>query len=352
MAPQICRKGPGAKMTMTTKANIRVQGKAGIQKPTASKVTKNKKAAEAGSKKNKSDTFHPFGTRLPRELAAMIIEEAADCGPAIAYADCKMDKNNSLGLVLTNGKDGSGSKFKELIRLAKLLPDFRSIIERRFGQPLDEKVARNPRLGIRKEKDLMVFNFEKNNERGIHLWNWMTMEISNSRPELAPGIRNVGVRFNHTKCDGIAICYGCAACLKVISGKMTCALMLASFCKNLSDADNIFILVLLSGTDVVGNNVNKHASLMKALIADSKTIHGHASFEDANRTWAEVSRRTPRAHLKQIEPHVLQPIFSLCRAAQRINANRVSRIVGAEARRRVRFRILVGSRWKDASLKI
>ncbi|EFQ35653.1 hypothetical protein CGRA01v4_09837 [Colletotrichum graminicola] len=350
MAPNPSRKGPDLKMTMTTRANTGVQGNAGIQKITASKGTKNEKASKADSKENKFNTFHPFGTRLPRELAVMIIEEAVECGPAIAYAECKMDKYDSLRLALTNGKDGNASKFKELIRLAKLLPDFRCIIERRFGQSLDENVAKDPRLGIRKEKDLMVMNF---NGRGVQFLNWITMAvISINRSELAPGIRNVGVRFNDAKCDGISICYGCAACVDDIVLKNSCAWELAFFCQNLSDADDIFVLVLLRGTDVVGNNVNKHANLMKTLIADSKTIRGHASFEDANRTWVEVSRHTPRAHLALVKSHVLLPVLSLCRAAQSINANQVSRLVGAQARRRVRFRVLVGSRWKDATLKI
>ncbi|KAK2007357.1 hypothetical protein LZ32DRAFT_641320 [Colletotrichum eremochloae] len=354
MAPQPCRKGAEAKTTMTTKVNICVQGNARVQKTTAAKVTKNKNASTADSEeKSKFDIFHPFGTRLPRELVAMIVEEAADCGPAIAYVDCMKDKSDPLRLVLTNGKDGSVSKFKEMMRLAKLLPDFQSIIERRFGQPLDKNVARNPILGVRKEKDLMVFQFDRGNRLAIRFFNWITMALlSVSRPQLAPGVRNVGVQFNHGNCNGSTFCYGCTVCVNAHSKMINCAWELAVFCQSLSHADNVFILVLLRGPDVIGNNINKHANLMKALIADSKTIRRHVSFQDANRTWVEVSRRTPLNNQAMIEPDVLIPIFSLCVEARRVNTNQVARIVGAEARRHVRFRVLVASRWKDATLKI
>ncbi|KAK1983319.1 hypothetical protein LZ30DRAFT_653981 [Colletotrichum cereale] len=334
-------------------AALGVQGNVRVQKTSTSKGAKNRKAPKADSEAEKKfDTFHPFGTKLPRELVAMILEQAADCAPAIAYVHCKVDKHDALKLVLTNGKEGSASKFKEMVRLAKLFPNFQSIIERRFGLPLDENFAKHPALGIRKEKDLMVFSFQKDSGMFVQFFNWVLVALlKTNRTTLAPGIRNVGVRFSNSNCRG-AVCYGCKCCVQDAARNNSCAWELASFCQNLSDADSIFILVLLEGHDVVGGNTNKHASLMKALIANSKSNDSHASFEDRERTWVEVSRQTPCAIRKMIRPGLLRPIFTLCNSAQDVNDYPISRLIGAEARRHVRFRVLVSSRWKNATLKI
>ncbi|KAK2043476.1 hypothetical protein LZ31DRAFT_621561 [Colletotrichum somersetense] len=352
MAPQPRRIGPSSQTTMNTKANARIQGTAGVRKNSFFKGTKNKKAPNADSE-DKFDIFHHFGTKLPRELVAMIVEEAADCGPAIVYAECRVDINNSLRLVLVNGKEGSASKYKELVRLAMLLPGFQAIMERRFGNPLNENVAKDPILGIRKRKDLLVFNFDKRGGRGIQFFHWITTALfGTNRAGLAPGVRNVGLHFNHDKCNDISVCYGCTFCVRDIMKKTSCGWELAALCQNLSHANNVFILVLLRGQDVVGTGLDKHATLMKTLIADCKTIPGHVSFEDVHRTWVEVSQRTPRAHLALMDRDVLRPILTLCAAAQSINTNQVSRMVGPQARPNVRFRLLVGSRWKNATLKI
>ncbi|KAK2056039.1 hypothetical protein LY76DRAFT_519165 [Colletotrichum caudatum] len=352
MAPQSSRIGPSSKTTKNTRANARIQGTAGVHKNSVSKGTNNKKAPKADSE-DKFHTFHPFGTKLPRELVAMIVEEAADCGPAIVYGECRVDFKHSQGLFLVNGKEGSASKYKELVRLAKLLPDFQAIIERRFGNPLSENVAKNPILGIRKKKDLLVFSFEEGNGRGIQFFHWITTaRFGTNRAGLAPGVRNVGLHFNHVKCNGISVCYGCTFCLRDMTKLMSCGWELAGLCQNLSHAENVFILVLLRGYDVVSTRLNRHANLMKTLIADSKTIPGHVSFTDVHRTWVEVSFRNPRANLALMDLEVIHPIFALCAAAQGINANQVSPMIGSQGRPNVRFRVLVGSRWKDATLKI
>ncbi|KAK2034777.1 hypothetical protein LX32DRAFT_578528 [Colletotrichum zoysiae] len=351
MAPQPCRNGTTNKTTMTTKYNARIQGTTGVQKTTASKGAKNKKTPNVESE-DKFDTFHPFGTKLPRELVAMIVEEAADCGPAIVYAECRVNINNSLSLVLVNGKEGSASKYKELVRLAKLLPDFRAIIERRFGLRLNGFAAKHPIMGTRRRKDLLVFTFEQGDGRGIQFFHWITTALfRTNRAGLAPGVRNVGIHFNHDTCNGISVCYGCTSCVRSIMKKTSCGWELAALCQNLC-ANNIFVLVLLRGQDVDGTRLDKHANLMKTLIADCKAIPGHVSFEDAHRTWVEVSQQTPRAHLDLMDRSVLRPILDLCVEAQSINTNQVSRMIGPQARPNVRFRLLVGSRWKNATLKI
>ncbi|KAK1996833.1 hypothetical protein LX36DRAFT_637401 [Colletotrichum falcatum] len=341
--------GSNDNTTVATKVDV------GVQRITACKGTKNKPAPNADAKEvNKFGTFRYFGTRLPREIVAMIIEEAVSFGPAIAYADCNRSSHNSLRLYLNNGRYSMASKYREVFRLAKVLPDFRTIIERRFGLPLDEDVSRNPILGVRKDKDLVVFNFDHYSGRGIQFFNWVLSALYNmNRVALAPGVRNVGVRFNIGSCRGTAICYGCASCVRSITKKNSCAWELASFCQNLSRADDVFMLVLLKGSDVISTNIRRHANLMKTLIADSRTIPRLVSFEDVDRTWVEVSRRSPRTSLALINVDVLAPIVELCRAARSINSHSLSRIIGsADARPRVRFRILVASRWKNATLKI
>ncbi|GKT50652.1 uncharacterized protein ColSpa_10833 [Colletotrichum spaethianum] len=304
-------KRPSPKPTMTTSLN-RVQGNARVQKTSASAATKKKSASKAapkaetqtknGEEAKKPTTFHPFGTKLPRELMALIVEEAADYGPAIAYGHCKAHKGDPKNLVLRTGREGGKSKFKELVSLAKALPNFQTIIERRFGRPLDENLSNDPRLGIRKEKDLMVFMFDKASHSFI---DWLSRsQRKTNRATLARGIRNVGVRYNHACCKTFT-CFVCGSCLKSRFGMFNCAWDLGLFCQSLSHVDNIFILVPLGSSDVVGTSLNKHEKLMKTLIA-----------------------------------------------AQSINKHYIPHIVGADARRRVRFRVLVSSRWKDATLNI
>ncbi|KZL84888.1 hypothetical protein CI238_09616 [Colletotrichum incanum] len=358
MASQPSGKRPNTKPTMT--ASVNIQENAEIQEIDAPTETMKKAApntatkAETRSNENKEAKDQTvnllrFGIKLPREIIAMIFEEVADYDPAIAYIHCKMVKGPPNSLVLNTGEKGQKSKFKELVRLAKLLPEFQAIVERRFGHPFNAALAKDPRLGIRKEKDLIVFIFEKTTER-LFSWAFGSQSIIN-RATLAPGIRNVGIRYSHTSCKGFN-CYACAACVNDIDERYFCALELVAFCWNLSHVDNIFILVRLESSDVVGTARSKHEKLMTALIADTKRIRNHVSFEDSERTWVEVSYETPRANRDLIRPGLLKPIFRLCTSVQSVNNDQALRMITGNDRRHVRFRVLVGSRWKDATLAL
>ncbi|GJC90084.1 hypothetical protein ColLi_12922 [Colletotrichum liriopes] len=382
MASQLSSKDSKTKLTMAAKVDTCVQGNARVHKISApaekknelpQTATKAENQTEEGKKANDEPaTLLRFGTKLPREIIAMIFEEVTDYDPAIAYVHCKMGKGSPRSLVLSTGEKGQKSKFKELVRLAKLLPEFQTIVERRFGHPFNGDLAKNPRLGIRKEKDLAVFVFEKTAER-FFSWTLGSQSILN-RATLAPGIRDVGIRYNNADCMGLN-CYGCVACVKNIARQHFCALELACFCQNLSHVNNIFILVRLEGSDVVGTVRSEHEKLMKALIGmfarlrgyesafdvrltdldplvDAKRIRHHVSFEDAERTWVEVSCGTPRANRRLIRPGLLAPIFVLCATARSVNTDQALRMVGGQDRRHVRFRVLVGSRWRDATLGI
>ncbi|GKT90172.1 hypothetical protein Ct61P_08022 [Colletotrichum tofieldiae] len=195
MASQLSSKDSKTKPTMAAKVDTCVQGNARVQKISApaekkknalpQTATKAENQTEEGKKaSDEPATLLRFGTKLPREIIAMIFEEVADYDPAIAYVHCKMVKGSPRSLVLSTGEKGQKSKFKELVRLAKLLPEFQTIVERRFGHPFNGDLAKNPRLGIRKEKDLAVFVFEKTAER-FFSWTLGPQSILN-RATLAP----------------------------------------------------------------------------------------------------------------------------------------------------------------------
>ncbi|KAK6213235.1 hypothetical protein QIS74_09237 [Colletotrichum tabaci] len=374
MASQLNRKGLNTKATKDTGLEAGTQGQTrvdmvsavpAIKRITAAKKTDSdaKVKAESESEESEGDekgeegeettkakkvalTFHTFLSKLPREIGAMIIELAAITEPAIAYGYCKLNTGAMMPLVVTTGTKGSISKFKKLVCLGKLFPDFRLNIERGSGIPLSNALARDPRLGIRKDMDLMVFLFDKNDL--IH-FSWVSRSQRDvNRATLAPGILNIGVHYNIDVKD--LTCSLGAPRSWLHLPESLCPLQLAMFAQNMGDVGNIFILVRLYPSWVVGNHRRRHAHLMKKLVADTKHLPQHVSFKDSDRTWVEVSKLSPSGTKDLVDSDVLCRALRLSRDAFKVTNRQVARILGSEARRNIRFRVLLGSYWKDATL--
>ncbi|CCF38109.1 hypothetical protein CH063_09281 [Colletotrichum higginsianum] len=375
MASQLNHKGLNTKATKDTGLEAGTQGQTrvdmvsavpAIKRITAAKKTDSEAKVKAESESEESEgdekgeegeettnakkvapTFHTFLSKLPREIGAMIIELAAITEPAIAYGHCRLKIGATMAPVVATGAKGSLSKFKKLVCLGKLLPDFKCNIERGSGVPLSDALAKDPRLGIRKDMDLMVFLFEKND---LEQFNWDSRsQRSTNRAKLAPGILNVGVHYDLTDGKGLA-CNFCAYRICSLCPASLCPRQLAIFAQNLGDVHNIFILARLKSADVVGTSRSKHMNLMKTLIADTKHLPQHVSFKDSDRTWVEVSKMSPSGTKDLIDSNVLGCALRLSQKAFRVNNRQIAAIVGRNARRNIRFRVLLGSYWKDATL--
>ncbi|TQN67791.1 hypothetical protein CSHISOI_07644 [Colletotrichum shisoi] len=384
MAPQLNRKGLNTKATNGTVVEAGIQGQTrvdmvsevqAIMKMTAAKKNDSEAMAKAESESEQSEksekseqseegekgendeetkeakevapNFRTVLSRLPREIGAMIIEFAAITEPAIAYGDCRLNTGALMPPVVTTGTKGSSSKFKSLVCLGKLFPDFKLNIECGSGIPLSNALARDPRLGIRKDMDLMVFSFDKND---LEQYNWISHAQRNTtRAMLAPGILNVGVHFDLTDGKGLT-CNFCAYRICRLCPASACPRQLAIFAQNLGAVHNIFILVRLKSADVVGTSRSKHMNLMKTLVADTKHLPKHVSFKDSDRTWVEVSKMSPSSTKNLVDSNVLGRALRIGQKAFRVNNRQVAAIVGRNARRNIRFRVLLGSYWKDATL--
>ncbi|TKW55280.1 hypothetical protein CTA1_1127 [Colletotrichum tanaceti] len=380
MAPQVNRKGFSTKATKETGVEAGVQGQTHFEEASAIPAVKKMKAAkttdsevkdkaesdneegeeseeekksEEGkeTKQAKSDapTFLTFLSRLPREIGAMIIELAATTEPAIAYGTCRLNTGAMMLPVVNTGAEGSLSKFKKLVCLGKRFPDFKRNIERGSGIPLSNALATDPRLGIRKDMDLMVFLFDK---KDLASFSWVSRSQREiNRVMLAPGILNVGVYYDIRNRKGLT-CNFCASCVYGSYPESLCPRQLAIFAQNLSDVHSIFILVRLRPSDVVGTSRSKHIRLMKKLVADTKDVPRHMSFKDSERTWVEVSHRSPPGTKNLIDSGVLSCVLRLRQTAFKANNKQIAAIVGRNARRNIRFRVLLGSYWRDATLGI
>ncbi|WQF85370.1 hypothetical protein CDEST_10384 [Colletotrichum destructivum] len=338
------------KMTAAKKNDSEAKAKAeseSVQNEESEEGEKGEDGEETKEARKVAPNFRNFLSRLPREIGAMIIELAAITEPAIAYGHCKLNAGATMPPVVTTGAKGSLSKFKKLVCLGKLLPDFKRNIEHGSGVPLSNALARDPRLGIRKDMDLMVFSFDKND---LEQFNWVSHSQRNiNRAMIAPGILNIGVHFDLTDGKGLT-CNFCAYGICSLCPASVCHRQLAIFAQNLGDVHNIFILVRLKSADVVGTSRSKHMNLMKTLIADTKHLPKHVSFKDSDRTWVEVSKMSPSGTKGLVDSNVLGCALRISQKAFRVNNRQVAAIVGRSARRNIRFRVLLGSYWKDATL--
>lgn len=182
------------------------------------------------------DTFHPF-LRLPAEIKAMILEEAIEYDPAIVYGHCELDKKNHELIKILHGTEGKDSKVKYIRQLVDVLPEFQTFVEAKFGKPFSA-IKRWPSLAVRLDKDLMVFIFKRRKNCYFDWYSKKQRLINHS--QLAPGIRNVGIRFN-ADCSGM----GCICNYTDPLHNVLCPLELSMFCESLSHLQNLFVLVKL-----------------------------------------------------------------------------------------------------------
>ncbi|KAK1522841.1 hypothetical protein CPAR01_14384 [Colletotrichum paranaense] len=300
--------------------------------PQAEKVKKAAKGKKVQKPKPRFDTFHPF-PRLPNEIKAMILCEYIDFGPAIIYAHCKANKNVPGLIDINTGSDGKWSKYKYIAGLAKGIPDFKAYVERQIGVSFKD-LSYRPEEGVRKDKDLMVLSF--NDKSGRHLDWYSDYQRKLNRELFMPGIENIGIMYDPTRLRGLCSDSGFPGI------HFPASYDLSMLVNNLRDMKNFYLLVKLRG----GSQTEQKKWMKKRLSIAKRCNNNFVVFEDKQRTWVEISRKTVK---HQAYSSVLGDAGKLLRKTERYYLS-ASRLLGGPPN--VQFRILVASHFLNKKLGI
>ncbi|KAK1461579.1 hypothetical protein CMEL01_14533 [Colletotrichum melonis] len=297
--------------------------------PKAKQVAKGKKVQKP---KPRFDTFHPF-PRLPNEIKAMILCEYIDFEPAIIYASCKANKS-TLGLIDVNtGNDGKHSKYKCIAELTKGIPGFEAYIERQIGVSFKD-LSYRPEEGVRKGKDIMVLVFD--DKWGHHLDWYSDSQRKLNRKQFMPGIENFGVMYDPTRLRGLCAGPG------LFGPYFQASYDLHMLVNNLRDIKNFYLLVKLRG----GSQTEQKKWMEKQLGIAKRCNNNFVVFEDKQRTWVEISRKTVK---HQAYSSFLTDADKLLKTTERYYRSLGRRLGGPP---NVQFRILVASHFLNKTLGI